>query len=803
MISRGDEIDAAALTLLDEAWGAPPESRRSFILEKTGADPALRDRALALLDAENDPDGAPLTGGGLRLLDEGFVPDVIGNYRIEREIGRGGMGAVYLARRIAGDFDHVAAIKIVRLTGRPKVFSERLRAERRMLAQLQHPNIAQLYDGGETGDGSPYFIMEYVEGSSLHDYLRTHRALLPERLKIFSEICRAIAYAHRNLVVHRDLSPANVLISNDGQAKLIDFGISHMIGEDADESGPRLTMTKGYAAPERQRGETTTLGDIYSLGVILGELTAGEKAPRVRDLAAVAARARAEKPEARYQNVEALLDDLARYEQARAVAAIDGGWRYKTLRFVARRKLAVSAASLAAVGVLATSVVTTILYLRAEEAERQAVEQFEAVRSLAKFMLFDLHDEIASIPGSTRAREMLADTGQRYLDALSRTDDASRALRMETALGYKRLGDVLGNANGGNLGRRSEAGAVLEKAYAELAALKQEAPKDTEIVRAFAETAYALAVYNFVIADKVDAAVEKAAESEQAYRAIAAGPNGAVRDQIGIAEAQSEQAIALVWMNKGEEAIPLLEDAAARIDMLLEADPAEDAALRARAQAAVDLGDTMSRHVDQRGGDQAPALAHLDDGVARFRTLLSSDGADLDLKRSYIAALWKRALVLYALERDEASLADLAEADALLAPLMTSDPDDLGLFRMRLSILSQQAMSFGYLGRNGEAIAKSEENIAGRRRLAAMEPDNSALKRETAAALLTLGESRERNGDFAAACADYEEANTWLDGLRGDPETNAYYESMSGAALEQHLAQCREPAGAGAGGDDL
>ncbi|MEQ8936939.1 MAG: serine/threonine-protein kinase, partial [Amphiplicatus sp.] len=226
MTSRADDLDAAALTLLDEAFAAPAEERRAIIIEKTEANPDLRERTLALFETAFDDD-APITGGGLRILDETLAPDIVGNYKIEREIGRGGMGAVYLGRRIAGDFDHAAAIKLVRLTGRSKVFSDRLRSERRLLAQLKHPNIAQLHDGGETEDGAPYFIMEYVDGAPLYDYLRTHEVDLSERLRIFAEICNAIAYAHRNLVIHRDLSPANVLISRDGAVKLIDFGISH------------------------------------------------------------------------------------------------------------------------------------------------------------------------------------------------------------------------------------------------------------------------------------------------------------------------------------------------------------------------------------------------------------------------------------------------------------------------------------------------------------------------------------------------------------------------------------------------
>jgi len=791
MTSRAETIDAAALALLDEAFDAPADERRAVILDRTKHDPELRERTLALFDTALDHDDAPITGGGLRILDETLAPDVIGNYRIEREIGRGGMGSVYLGRRIAGDFDHAAAIKLVRLTGRSKVFSDRLRSERRLLAQLKHPNIAQLHDGGETEDGAPYFIMEYVDGAPLYDYLRTHEADLAERLRIFTEVCSAIAYAHRNLVIHRDLSPANVLISRDGAAKLIDFGISHTIGEGADANGPRLTMTKGYTAPERMRGEpTTTLSDIYSLGVMLNELTAGAKAPRAGDLAAIVAKARADEPGERYLSVEALLDDMGRYQAGRSVSAVKGQWPYAVRRFIQRRKFAVAAASLAAVSIVATSVVTTVLYLRADRAEKQAVEQFEAVRSLAKYMLFDLHDEIARIPGSTRAREMLADTGRRYLDALSRTEDASSALKIETALGYKRLGDVLGNAAGGNLGRRTEAGEMLETAYAQLSALKAQSPDNSDALRAFADTSYALAIYNFVIRDDSDAAIEKAADAEKAYRKLAASPRAAAGDRLGIANALTEQGLALVWMNKGEEAIERIKAAQAIIDDLLAADPQDEGLLKARAQSAIDFGDTISRHVDQRGGEQAPALAQLDDGIARFRALRDAGNADFNATRSYIAGLWKRALVLYVMERDEDALVDLNEADDLLKPLIARDPEDLGLFRMRLSVLSQKALSYRYVGRLDEATAAAEENVAGRRRLLDLEPDSAALKREMGSSIMTLGDIRKDREDNAGACARYREAKSYLVAASDTAAGSEYFGSLVGGELEKNLASC-------------
>ncbi len=781
-----DRIEALALALLEDALDLPEERRRDFVTGRADADEAVRTRTLALLSAADT--GASLTGGGLAAAVDAAQPDEIGNYRIEREIGRGGMGAVYLGRRKGGDFEHAAAVKVVRGAGRSASLALRLRAERQMLARLRHPNIAQLYDGGETAEGAPYFIMEYVDGEPLCDWLSRAPAL-PERLRVFRDVCEGVAFAHRNLVVHRDLSPANILVSRDGLAKIVDFGISQAVGDERAQAGSGLTRTKGYAAPERASGvAATTLADIYSLGVILADMIEGANAPRRDDLEAIATRARAGTPEERYQSVEALIADLGRYDRKSAVEAVNGGAVYAFSRFVGRRRWAVASAAAALIAATGVSVVTSLLYVRATAAEREARAQFQSVRDLAKFMLFDLHDEIAKVPGSTRAREKLADTGRRYLDSLSATGGADASLRLEAALGYKRLGDVVGNAAGANLGRREEAGVLLKTAHGRLSDLRAERPGDSAVARGAAQTAQALAVYSFIVADDNDGAISYAAEAEAIVRALIEKGEATSADRLLLARAEIQRGVALVWADKGEAAIPLIEEALAAVDALIAADPENPDLQQARAQGAIDLGDTMSRHADQRGGDQSPAVARHDDGVARFRALIAGGGADLDVRRSFIVALWKRALVLYAMERDADALADLDEATALIAPLMERDPDDIGLARLKLSLLSQQSLSLRYLGRLREAIAHGEENLAGRRRLIAMEPDNAALKRDLAGALRVMAEVKAEAGDEGGACADVREALSTIEALGA--EAGAYFESLTGKAIRDEAGKC-------------
>ena len=213
----------------------------------------------------------------------------IGAYRIVREIGRGGMGAVYLAERDDGQFRKQVAIKLIKRGMDTDFILRRFRNERQILASLDHPNIGRLLDGGTTQDGLPYFVMEYIEGQPLYVYCDNHRLTIRERLRLFCQICSAVSYAHQNLVIHRDIKPGNILVSADGSPKLLDFGIAKLLNPDlaAQTLDPTLTalrlMTPEYASPEQMSGETvTTSTDVYSLGVLLYELLTGQRPYRLR-----------------------------------------------------------------------------------------------------------------------------------------------------------------------------------------------------------------------------------------------------------------------------------------------------------------------------------------------------------------------------------------------------------------------------------------------------------------------------------------------------------------------------------------
>lgn len=446
-----------------------------------------REAWLKTFDQEN-PDLAPvlrsLLQEHLQLQQEHFLDhapadiptqsslagQIIGPYRIVSPIGQGGMGTVWLAERSDGRFQRRVAVKFLRFSVSAGKGGERFRREGRILGQLVHPHIAELLDAGITDKGDPYLVLEHVEGEPIDEYCDTRRLDLESRVRLFCDVLGAVAHAHVNLIVHRDLKPSNVLVTRNGQVKLLDFGIAKLLGGETGsseitqltlEAGPALTPQ--FAAPEQITGApVTTATDVYALGVLLFLLLSGqhpagastrspaeivkavvetetgrasdvvascadigdiaekrstsrERLPRQLrgDLDTIISKALKKAPVERYSSVAALADDLDRYLKHQPISARPDRFTYRAEKFVSRNKLGVSLAVLAIV-----AAATALLAVQREA--RRTEYRFQQVRKLAHTVLFDLNPQIENLAGATPARELLVKTSLEYLDSTCR-----------------------------------------------------------------------------------------------------------------------------------------------------------------------------------------------------------------------------------------------------------------------------------------------------------------------------------------------------------------------------------------------
>jgi non-specific serine/threonine protein kinase/serine/threonine-protein kinase len=478
-------------------------ARAAFVDRTCAEDTALRAEVLSLLasiDAAAPLFETPGGAAGATLYSNGSR---IGPYRIVRELASGGMGSVYLAERDDGEFRQRVAIKIVRGGFANAFLLQRFREERRILASLEHPNIARLLDGGTTETGLAYVVMEFVEGEPIDRFCAAKRLSLHERLVLFQHVCAAVQYAHDHLVIHRDIKAANILVASDGVPKLLDFGIAKVLNPDTGlETGGYTTirvMTPESASPEQLTGKPITVAaDVYALGVLMYRLLTSqspyggpmsgdadliravcEKAvdrPSARppalseripfDVDMIVMKALRKEPERRYGSPERLADDIQRYLDGRPVLASPDSVRYRAGKFIGRHRVAVFAACAVAVSVVG-GVAMTIREARIAERERvKAEREFNAVRGFAQSMLGEMHTAVSRLPGSTAAREILLRRATEYLDALSPEAQEDDALRREVARGYGSLADVQGTVGLANIGNRDAARVSLAKAAA-------------------------------------------------------------------------------------------------------------------------------------------------------------------------------------------------------------------------------------------------------------------------------------------------------------------------------------------------
>ena len=773
--------------LFDESVGLVPEERQAYLAATCNDDLALRHEVESLIDSYlrsgtflEDPAGSPGSKAA-----GAWQGRRIGPYEIGPRIGVGGMGEVYRARDMR--LNRTVAIKVRsdRIAWRIDLH-EQFAREASAISALNHPHICHLHDVGQH-DSIDFLVMEYVEGEPIDLYCDRHRLSVRERLTLFCAVCDAVHYAHQNLIIHRDLKPANILVTGDGQPKLLDFGIAKLIapGNRADTLHTLSpVLTPDYASPEQVRGEAvTTATDVYSLGVVLYELLAGrppfalrttsledivhqicEKdaqppsvarqppdSPAARessraarelrgDLDTIVLKALRKEPDRRYLSAQAFSDDLQRYLDGQPVAARGDGLTYRVTKFIGRHRVAATAAGLFLAGLLGAMALIVRQSQIAEAHRQRAERRFADVRQLAGSLLFELHDAIKQLPGSTRARELLTKRSLEYLDSLAEESADDPALRAELARAYQRVGDVQGGFREANLGNVAGALASYRKALALQEALLAAGSTDRALQQDLARTLIGLGDVQIMMRD-----IPAAHDSFR--RAVA------IRE--GLTTAGTEER-----------------------DMLRE------------------LGISYHRlaYVEEDLGDHHASTRHLEQAIAILEPL-AADERDLDSRHELARSYKTLGGVLAMLGDYHGNLAMVQKALRLNEALAAADP-------ISMTIRNEVAMSHLEEGRAHERLKNLDEALKSYRRaerltasMAAADASNVKARWMQVLELNLIGVALRLMGRPKESAAAHFDALRLLAGvLRADPANETYHYNVANTYQligDAHVAEAR------------
>jgi len=793
------ELKRELLELLEQ-----PESDRAATLVRIRTTAPQRAAALERLlrDAESEFLETPAWASVPAPTVAEVPPERIGPWKITQELGRGGMGTVFRGVRDDGSFEQTVAVKLIRAELVSGELRRRFDSERRILASLDHPNVARLLDAGTTEQGIPYLVLEYVAGEPIDAWCDARSLDVAQRLALLRLVCAAVHAAHQRLILHRDLKTANVLVDPSGQPKLLDFGIAKLLVpdtqyDDLTRVGFARPLTPEWSSPEQLRGEPlSTASDVYSLGVLLFLLLTGrrphvyaEKSPaafasaieaappvalrvaasgspppgvtaqRLRgDIDRIAQKALAADARERYATVAELDADIARLLAGRPVAAHPRSLAYRFGKLLLRNRVASTAVILAALGLVAATAFSLRQATLAEQERQRAERRFNDVRRIANVVLFDLNDSLANISGTLAVRELLVENALRYLDDLARETGREPELLTELAAAYERIAEVQGMPSWPSHGRSGDARASLERAL--------ELHRRANAVAGKSSLAEARVLSNLgsILAARGESSAARDAQlrSEVALKAVTTDK----RDVDWVLQLARVQVAAgdAVW-ELGD--IPGAEQHYQRALLTVKEGrlqfAAETSLMRQAGVVEQRLGDAAAARADWQ-----QARVHHGASLAADEELLRLEPGSLELQRDLGTDLSRVGAVAFMLGQHADALAAHHRALELRQRLALADPGDARAQDDAAESHLQIAQALAALGRTREAQANAVIAVQGWRSLAERDPDNARMRNSLADALVALGRCEAAIGERESALSRLAEARRIRKGLSSD-----------------------------------
>jgi len=747
--------------------------------------------------------------------DDKFIGTKIDDYLILEEIGTGGMGAVYLAEQQEENLSHRVALKLIKRGMDTSSVLKRFVMERQILANLEHPAIARFLDGGSTPDGLPYFVMEYIEGRTITRYCDEANLDINARLQLFQKVAAAVSFAHQNLVVHRDLKPSNILVTADGEPKLLDFGIAKILNPDwaVDTAEATATMfrvmTPEYASPEQLRGlPVTTASDVYSLGVVLYELLTGERPYKIEsrlpdeiareiltrepvrpssllsrqtasgtgrengeatklryerlkslrgDLDNIILKALQNEPSRRFASVQEFSEDIRRHLKGLPVSASADTISYRMAKFIKRHKAgAVAAAAIVTTLITATGV--TAWQARRANIERARAEQrFNDVRKLTNSLMFEFHDAIKELPGSTSARALVVKKALEYLETLAAENSGDPSLNFELAVAYGKVAEIQGSYAGTNLGDTQGALENYTKAIIILDGLIAAEPVN---VRFLSQQAAALLETTFIYAQRGDRddladAFRRTIDRCETLLSIDANDKFAIATLIDIYKNMGD-----LTSSNGDlaGAIKLYRKSSDLAQQGINENPNDDLAVGRKMGPDEAIAATMGNPNYSNLGDSRGALEIYQrlDSLAKAR--MDAKPSDATLTGNYVYIVQSLGLVQGSMGDWPTAIKSYERALAAQRSLALSDGDNETAKWRLANLLTDFAHALAKVRRVTESLHHHRESIGILEQSFERDKENSALGAFLARANQRFGDSLLAAGQTEAANSHYEKA---------------------------------------------